>query len=81
MTELATKFFRSAGGGDELRIETEVVEIRRASSRWRQRMYRGSELIASQVLSAAITSLQGRPVRFPTEIADALQPHVAAEEA
>ena len=76
VTELATKFHRSAGGGDILTIETEVVEVRRASSRWRQRMLRGDELIATQVFGAATTSLEGRPVRVPDEIAAALAPYV-----
>jgi acyl-CoA thioester hydrolase len=74
VTELATKFLRSAGAGDELRIETEVLEIRRASSRWGQRLYRGDELIASQEIVAATTTTEGRPVRFPDEMADKLRP-------
>ena len=77
VTELATKFLRSAGGGDLLTIETEVTELRRASSRWRQRMWRGDELIATQQISAATTSLEGRPVRFPPEVAEALRPYLA----
>lgn len=47
-TDLATKLSRSARGGDMLSIETEVVEQRRASSRWRHRTRRGDELIATQ---------------------------------
>ncbi len=77
VTELATKVLRSAGGGDLLTIETEVTELRRASSRWRQRMWRGDELIATQQISAATTSLEGRPVRFPPEVAEALRPYLA----
>lgn len=77
VTELATKFLRSAGGGDLLTVETEVAELRRASSRWRQRMRRGDELIAVQEIGAATTSLDGRPVRFPEEIAAALRPYLA----
>ena len=77
VTELATKFHRSAGGGDILTIETEVAELRRASSRWRQRMLRGDELIASQEIAAATTSLEGKPVRFPEHVAGALAPYLA----
>lgn len=80
VTELATKFLRSAGGGDLLTIETEVTELRRASSRWRQRMLRGDEVIAVQEIGAATTSLDGRPVRFPAEVAAALAPYLAAPD-
>ena len=76
VTELATKFVRSAGAGDELLIETEVAELRRASSRWVQRMYRGEEMVARQEIIAATTTTGGKPVRFPEEIADKLQPYM-----
>ena len=80
VTELATKFHRSAGGGDILTIETDVTELRRASSRWRQRMLCGEELIASQEISAATTSLEGRPVRLPDQVSAALAPYLAAPD-
>ena len=38
----------SAVGGDALVIETEVVENRRASSRWGQRILRGDEVLATE---------------------------------
>jgi acyl-CoA thioester hydrolase len=78
VTELATKFLRSAEGGDELTIETEVAEMRRASSRWTQRMFRGGELVAQQEITAATTTTEGRPVRFPEEMAARLHPYLAA---
>lgn len=78
VTELATRFLRSAEGGDELRIETEVASLRRASSRWAQRMYRGEELIAVQEITAATTTTGGRPVRFPEDVASRLAPYLAA---
>ncbi len=77
VTELATKFLRSAEGGDELTIETEVAEMRRASSRWTQRMYRGDELVAVQEITAATTTTEGRPVRLPDVMAARLHPYLA----
>ncbi len=77
VTELATKFLRSAEMGDRLTVETEVVEIRRASSRWRQRMYRGEGLIASQEITAATTTVDGRPSRFPEDLVARLEPYRA----
>ena len=40
VTQIATRFLASAVGGDSLVVETEVLEIRRASSRWGQRILR-----------------------------------------
>lgn len=79
VTDLRTKFLASAGGGDLLTVLTEVAELRRASSRWRQQMLRGEELIATQEIGAATTSLQGRPVRFPASLGAALRPYLAAD--
>ncbi len=75
VTELATRFLRSAEMGDRLTVETEVVETRRASSRWRQRMFRGEDLIARQEITAAMTTLDGRPTRFPDEVVARLEPY------
>lgn len=76
VTELHISYLHSAGAHDELEIHTEVAELRRASSRWRQRMYRDGELVARQEISAATTTVEGKLVRFPEELAAALAPYV-----
>jgi acyl-CoA thioester hydrolase len=75
VTEIHTRFLKSAGPHDALVVETEVLEIRRATSRWRQRLMRGEEVIATQVIHAAMTDTAGKPVRFPSELAAALEPY------
>lgn len=75
VTALETKFLRSAGSHDSIVVETEVAEIRRATSTWSQRMLRDEAVIATQKVSAAATDIAGRPVRFPAELADALAPY------
>jgi acyl-CoA thioester hydrolase len=75
VTEIHTRFLRSAGPHDTLVVETEVLEIRRATSRWRQRLMRGDEVIATQVVEAAMTDTTGKPVRFSSELAAALEPY------
>lgn len=77
VTEITTQFLASAGEGDHLVVETEVVEIRRVTSRWRQRILRGDEVIAAQEVKAAIIDLNGRPIRFPDDLIDALGPYRA----
>jgi acyl-CoA thioester hydrolase len=74
VSRIATRFLSSATGGDRLVIETEVAEMRRASSLWHQRLLRGDEVLASQEVTAAVTNTDGRPVRAPDMIAEALAP-------
>lgn len=72
VTDLKIRYLAPAGSGDVLTIETDVSELRRASTVWRQRMLRGDELMAEQEIVAAVTNLGGRPVRSPPELAAAL---------
>lgn len=79
VTEIHTRFLKAAESGDEVVVETEVVETRRASARWRQRIQLGDELLATQEVKAAMTDLAGRPQRFSPELTEALAPYRAAE--
>ncbi|MDH5422518.1 MAG: acyl-CoA thioesterase [Acidimicrobiia bacterium] len=72
VTEVNVKFLKSALGGDDVRIETEMIETRRVSTSWRQRMYRDDELLATIELTAAITDLDGKPRRLPDGFDEAL---------
>ena len=74
VTELRTRFLRSAGSGDVLSIETEVAEMRRASTRWRQRILRDGELLAEQEIVVAATTTSGRPTRVPERLIEAISP-------
>lgn len=75
VTRIETSFDRPVHVGDTVTVETEVVELRRASSRWRQRLMRDGEVVARQELRAAITDNDGRPVRAPEYLAEALDPY------
>ena len=76
VTDIATRFLRSAGGNDDLVVETEVLEFKRVTSRWRQRLVRNGEVIVEQELGAAVTNLQGRPIRFPEPMVERLRPYL-----
>lgn len=78
VSDIATRFIRSAAADDELVVETEVIEFKRVTSRWHQRLLRGDEVIVEQELGAAVTNLKGRPIRFPREMVDQLRPYLAA---
>ena len=75
VNRIETSFDRPVRGGETITVETEVVEFRRASSLWRQRLLRGGEVVARQEVRAAITNVGGRPVRVPTDVTEALAPY------
>lgn len=72
VTEIKARFLAAARYGDELTIETTVLDVGRVRSTWSQRLLRGSEEVASIELTAAFTDLDGRPRRIPEEFAAAL---------
>lgn len=78
VTDLAIRYIASAGAGDELTIETGVAEIRRVSSRWRQTMRRGSDVMATQEIVVATLGSDGRPCRLPSVLSEALAPLLEA---
>jgi acyl-CoA thioester hydrolase len=73
VTDIATRFLGSARSGDEVVVETELIEARRVTARWRQRIMLGEEVLATQEVRAAMTDLDGRPRRFPTALLEALE--------
>lgn len=79
VTQITTRFLKSAGPHDELIVETELGEMKRATSTWQQRLFRGDELIARQEVSFAATNREGRPRRFPTALVAAFEAFAAGE--
>ena len=73
VTEITTKFLKSAGPEDDLVVVTEVAELRRASSVWSQQIILGDDVICTQRIKAAITDLDSRPVRVPKHLQEAMQ--------
>jgi acyl-CoA thioester hydrolase len=72
VTEIRTRFRRSAAAHDELVVETRLGEMRRATATWHQRLLRGDEEIATQEVVLAATTAAGRPRRFPPDLVAAL---------
>ncbi len=77
VNRINTSFERPVHAGETVTVETEVVELKRASSIWRQRIVRNGEVLARQELRAAITDNNGRPVRVPDDLAETLAPYLA----
>ena len=77
VTEIHTRFVAPATLGDDLLVETEVSEMRRASTVWNQRILRGGELIATQAITAAVLGPSGRPKRISEEFKAAVTVYFA----
>ena len=73
VTELTAKFLAPAVGGDRLDVVTELATIGRASSQWHQRIEREGEVVFTLTVRAAITDLEGKPIRMPEFVRDALE--------
>lgn len=78
VVDVHVRYARPATLGHVLTVETEVTEMGTASSRWRQRINRDGDLIASLELRGAFTNRDGRPHRIPDEYLEALGPLVAS---
>ncbi len=74
VTDLNIRYVASAGSGDELTIDTDVAELRRVSSRWRQVMRRGDDVMATQEIGVATLGPDGRPCLLPAALSEALAP-------
>ncbi len=72
VTELNTRYMGSAGPGDQLTIESELFELRRASMTFKQRILRGEETLVAQTITAATVTTTGRPTRVPVGLSEAL---------
>lgn len=73
VTEINTRYLGSAGPTDELVVETELVDLRRVSMTFEQRILRGADTLVTQTISAATVTAAGRPTRVPADLAAALQ--------
>ena len=78
VSQIETAFLKSVEAGSFLTIETEILEIRRASSVWWQQIMDETDVVATQRVRAAITNRDGKPIRAPKEITDALMPFLSS---
>ncbi len=74
---IETDFLKTVHEGDTVIVETEVIELRRASSIWQQRLLRDGEVVARQKVRAAITDDNGKPTRPPDTLEETLRPYFA----
>jgi acyl-CoA thioester hydrolase len=72
VVDMVARFEIPAVAGDTVVVQSEVLEVRRASSRWRQTMTRNEETVATLEIMAASINANGRPCRLPEGMAAAL---------
>ncbi len=75
LVEANIRYYAPARLGDMIEVTTEVEEVRRASTCWRQAARVGSELVATLKIKAAFTDLDGNPQRTPQGFAEATLPY------
>ena len=73
VAEIHTRYLDSAGPDEELVVETELIDLRRVSMTFEQRIRRGDKVLVEQTVTAACTNGEGRPIRAPAELVVALR--------
>ncbi len=73
VVSIETQFLLPGVENDDLIVETWVEEVKRVSMRFGQRITRGDEVLATQTVHGACTSLGGRPKRTPEELLEGLR--------
>ena len=78
VSQIETAFLKPVGAGSFLTIETEILEVRRASSLWWQQIMDETDVVATQRVRVAITNRDGKPIRAPQQIIEALTPFLSS---
>ena len=76
VTELDVRYRRAAVAEDVVRIDTSIAELRGASTRWRQSVWRPNgdrdELLVEAMVRVGIVGPDGRPMAIPAQLRAAL---------
>ena len=78
VSQIETTFLKPVKAGSFLTIETEILEMRRASSLWWQQILAETEVVATQRVRTAITNRDGKPIRAPQQILESLTPFLSS---
>lgn len=73
VTQVNLRFLRPAVAGDLVTIESEIRDLRRATSWWHQRAVRGGEVLAEVDVRSGSVDTSGRPVAAPADLVAALK--------
>ncbi len=67
VVQLTARFHAAARYGEELTVHTWIASTGRVKSTWYQMMLRRDEVVATVEVVAALTDLEGKPRRIPSE--------------
>jgi len=73
VSSIETVFLAPGLEADELIVESWVEEVKRVTTTFGQRIVRGETVLAEQQVVGACLNLEGRPMRFPVEMSDAMR--------
>ena len=73
VSSIATTFLAPGLESDQLVVESWVEDVKRVTTTFGQRIVRGEQILAEQTVVGACLNLNGRPMRFPAEMTDAMK--------
>ena len=74
VSEIEIRYRKPALADDLVHIESAIVELRGASSRWQQRVLRGNEVLADGMVRIGLVGPDGRVARMPDDMRAQLAP-------
>lgn len=74
VSEIEIRYRKPALADDLVHIESAIVELRGASSRWQQRVLRGDEVLADGTVRIGLVGPDGRVARMPDDMRAQLAP-------
>ena len=73
VSSITTNFLAPGVEGDQLEVESWVEEVKRVTTIFGQRIMRGDTVLAQQTVVGACLNTEGRPMRFPAEMTEAMR--------
>ncbi len=73
VSSITTKFLSPGVEGDQLVVESWVEDVKRVTTTFGQRIMRGDTVLAEQTVIGACLNTEGRPMRFPAEMTEAMR--------
>lgn len=68
VSELDIRYRKPALADEIVHIESSIIELRGASSRWQQRVLRGDELLADGTVRIGLVGPDGKVARMPDDM-------------
>ena len=77
VSELEIRYRKAALADDLVHVESSIVELRGASSRWQQRVLRDGDVLADGMVRIGLVGPDGKVARMPEDMRAQLEPLMA----